>query len=322
MPNTTWSTRGWFTTLGLVVLGLVTVKCGLPVPTPPRQPNPQAEARIITAEQGDGAILTPGSPLTLTARVLGANAVPVERVRIDWTVPEGSLIDATTETDVNGLAAAAWSVPADLVPGSYVAGATVQTRSMAAAFNTTLPVSVTCNNPVILTDDFEGTDHWTVTPVAGLGSTETHQLLPTGGNPTGFRYMEHHLGPTSNIAVYHLFDGVYDPAVSGAIDHINYQEDREVLTPPFVGAAIGTGILVMQNGNRYGSALITGGAFNSTTWETATRADITFQHVGGANFKANAPALQFGFYRSNTNGAGTPEVLNHGIDNWQVTICR
>jgi hypothetical protein len=133
--------------------------------------------------------------------------------------------------------------------------------------------------------------------------------------------MEHHLGPTSNIAVFHVFDVTYDPA-QGAIDHIDYQEDREVITPPFVGAAVGTGFMIVQNGNQYLSATITGGAFNSTTWETATREDITAQQVGGADFKATALPLQFGYYRSNTNGAGTPEVLNHGIDNWQVTICR
>ena len=319
MPPVPRSTRIRFSVLGLSLLGLVVVNCGSEAP--PAPPDPQAEARVIFADQGDGAIVTPDVDFDLVALVLGDNDVPVVSVRIEWEATEGT-INSISMTDDAGLASTTWRLPVGTVPGDYMATATVVNRVLSVGFTVTLPVSATCNNPLVLTDDFEGVDHWTVTAVPGPGSSETHQLLTTGGNPDGYRDMQHLLGATSNIGVYHLFDAVYDPAVSGAIDHINYQEDREVLTPPFVGAAVGTGFMVMQNGNRYASATMTGGAFNSTTWETATRNDITAQQVGGANFKANAPPLQFGYFRTNTNSSGSAEVLSHGIDNWQVEICR
>ena len=318
MPPAPSSTRLRPIALGLCLLVLVAGTC--PPESPSLPADPQTEARAIFADQGDGAIVTPGVDINLVARVLGDNDVPVDGVIIDWAATEG-FVNNLGPTDQTGRANAHWQLPVGTVPGSYLATATVSGRVLSVGFTVSLPVSATCNNPVVLTDDFGGVEHWTVT-TAGTGASETHQLLATGGNPGGYRDMQHQLGAVSNIAVFHLFDGVYDPAVSGMIDHINYQEDRIVLTPPFVGAAVGTGFLVMQNGNRYTSALITGGAFNSTTWQNATRNDITAQQAGGANFKASAPTLQFGYYRSNTNAGASPEVLSHGIDNWRVEICR
>ena len=59
---------------------------------------------------------------------------------------------------------------------------------------------------------------------------------------------------------------VYEPSVSGAIDHIDLSIDRIVFfATPGSGGAVGHGFILFQDGRLYFADL---GAFTSTSWET------------------------------------------------------
>jgi hypothetical protein len=182
---------------------------------------------------------------------------------------------------------------------------------------------VPCLNPVVLSVDFTANDPFVVVDTVETGgASEMATWEATGGNPDGYRRMTHTLPSESSITVFHLFEQEYDPA-GGAIDHINYSESRIQFDPPFSGAGIGAGFFLVQGGNRSTMPLPTDGAFASTDWEPVVLENIQpddFSRV--PDFTATAAPIQFGFYRSNSHGPGEEIVTTHGIDNWQVKICR
>jgi hypothetical protein len=206
--------------------------------------------------------------------------------------------------------------------------------------------------PIVLEDDFEGTDRWTETARRyrrtedGINLPEDNPWVhaiasePTGGNPTGYRRMTHTLTAQTapdftSIFVEHAFtnvDGVvyeYDPRVDGAITSLDYAEDRIVAQ----FATYGT-LFVRQSGIVY---VLTGSIdpgtaqFTNTTWERFTVTGLTansFQAAPGfapatpprPDFSATGAPLQFGFVRGTS--ARFPITVGHGIDNWRLTIHR
>lgn len=184
-----------------------------------------------------------------------------------------------------------------------------------------------CFDPVILTETFELGDSFDATALPTNGASDTAMLQQAGGNPGGYRHMEHLLLGVpggSAITVFHLFDQEYDPA-DGAITHFNYSEDRIQYDPPFPSAVIGGGLFVVQNGIRYTFPLTSGGGtFASLSWERARIDDLgETSFAAGLDFSENGAPIQFGFYRSNSHGESSEAITTtHGIDNWRVEICR
>src|SRR5215831_5747758 len=92
---------------------------------------------------------------------------------------------------------------------------------------------------------FDGTfspADWSATIVSTDGATHSVSQSTTGGNPGEYRFMQHVLPSGRSIGVVHQYlAGVYDPSTSGAIDALDYREDRIEFNPPFPGAAIGAG---------------------------------------------------------------------------------
>jgi hypothetical protein len=180
---------------------------------------------------------------------------------------------------------------------------------------------------VILTETFELGDSFDATALPTNGASDTAMLQQAGGNPGGYRHMEHLLLGVpggSAITVFHLFDQEYDPA-DGAITHFNYSEDRIQYDPPFPSAVIGGGLFVVQNGIRYTFPLTSGGGtFASLSWERARIDDLgETSFAAGLDFSENGAPIQFGFYRSNSHGESSEAITTtHGIDNWRVEICR
>jgi len=215
---------------------------------------------------------------------------------------------------------------------STVSGTTCTLSFSPSAGDTTFNVTASfapplaaCNNPVIIQDQFAADAGWTTTVTVGSGApTQTVAFQASGGNPGGYRQMQHIFPGAGVISVYHDFGAVtYNPGTQGAIDHINYYEDQIELAPPFAGAAIGTGFTLTQGGGRYSTILHPPtGAFTNTSWATASLTGLTAASFSaGLNFATGGP-ITFGYFRSNTNNGGSAITLNHGIDNWKVEICR
>ena len=80
------------------------------------------------------------------------------------------------------------------------------------------------------------------------GATESIETKASGGNPAGFRLIQHHMPPVSNQWVYHLYTAAtYDPSEQGAISHVVFGEDRIIIGPPFSGSQFTSGMAIRQN---------------------------------------------------------------------------
>ncbi len=194
-------------------------------------------------------------------------------------------------------------------------------------FNVTATFTATsaaCNNPLIIQDQFALDAGWSVTPVVNSGSpTQTAAFQATGGNPGGYRQMQHIFPGDGEIYVYHYYGTTrYNPSTQGAIDHINYSENQIVLTPPFAGADIGAGFVMNQGSIPYLVVVPSTGPFSNTVWQTAQVPDVVAADFVGLNFSATGGEITFGYYRANTHIGGGALTLTHGMDNWRVEICR
>ncbi len=177
----------------------------------------------------------------------------------------------------------------------------------------------------ILSDDFEGgTDRWSTVTSGTNGATD---IVSIQG---GYRRMQHVLpgttdgeGNPTQITVVHLFEGgTWDPAVDGALSHINYSEDRIEQDPPFDGAAVGALFILEQDGTRYFVSLDESNAFTNTAWESKSLNGLTPGDFSPSapDFSASGGEMVFGILRSNTNRSDIEIVITHGLDNWRVEL--
>ena len=227
-------------------------------------------------------------------------------------------------------------IPADAAAGEYAMMIYAEFTSAMAVDDYPIQVTVLPNMgvpSVAFSDDFAVGDEWTTTSHNVVNGADHSVSNPDAdGNPQGYRWMEHVLPHTTGVAatqitVRHIYEGgTYDPCVDGAIDHINYFEDRIVFDPEIPGIPIGSAFLLEQNGLSF-SVLVAGGGFNNLSWETGQLLMITsesFLTATKPDFSGsgtNCP-IKFGFVRSNVVNWTTPLVLTHGIDNWRVEIFR
>ena len=191
---------------------------------------------------------------------------------------------------------------------------------------------LTCSRPVVyercersrdMDDDFTFDRRWSRTVVTdGPGMSETASWQRSGEVFTGYRRMTHQFTATTaptfvSMFVYHV-NQEYS-TLSGPIDHIRYREDRIKFAPLTATSSVGGGVLIVQNGINH-LAPLTSGAFANSSWE---RVDATLRasdFTPMPDFSEGAPGMMFGYYRSNSNRY--PLVIEHGIDNWRVEVCR
>ena len=210
----------------------------------------------------------------------------------------------------------------------------------------TLGVSSVFAQPVIFEDDTFNDVDWALKvflwPVGG-GTIDAFQapdlLFPEPGIPSPFRRIQHVLtdAPTnpaqqSGVFGFHRSLGsVYNPALLGAIDRIDYSEDSRL----FVGGGAGqaTGPIVFQDDKYYfrrPNLLLP-----DFSWETKHVNSLTednFHEITNfltglpqdkPNFSANGKPITFGFFRANATGVGQPGyVSDAGIDNWKIVVHR
>ncbi|HEY7026170.1 MAG TPA: hypothetical protein VH438_01055 [Gemmatimonadales bacterium] len=316
-------TRTQLAALGLTTMALAFASCECDDDSGNTEPT--GNANEMTAVSGDPQTAPVGSQLQpLIVLVVDDQAQPLANVTVDWnpTGPtSGTVNPATSTTGTDGKTQTLWTLPS--VEGSYTVVANIPGTSITADFHAQATAALACNNPIIIQDDFEGADQFTTTETATNGASHTESLSGTGGNPGGYRHMGHSMTPSSDLYVYHSFTGGgYEPAVDGAIDHINYYEDQIEINPPFGGAQIGWGFFFEQGGTRF-TKVIGNAAYGNTTWLTNQILDMTQATFPAADFSASGGPISFGYYRANTNSsAGASYPTTHGIDNFKVQICR
>ncbi len=202
------------------------------------------------------------------------------------------------------------------------------------------PSTVAQATPVIVLDGTFDSADWSIFRVKSVGGTShAVQQATAGGNPDAFRSMTHTLPPVppgvlAEIIVTHLYLGSsYDPGLQGAIDHINYGEDGKMLSLPWPDAAAISRLALVQDDRLFLSNDFLD-FIGNTSWQSNALANLTvsdFAADGGSgdrpDFSASGNDIKFGYTRSNTRSAILPPVppdqdlvLEHGIDNWTVTI--
>jgi hypothetical protein len=181
---------------------------------------------------------------------------------------------------------------------------------------------------VTFTDDTFTNVEWstTVFNTNGCQGTAAALEVAVGGNPGQF--MRHHLtlfaGGSGNVwAFSHLMTAVYDPAVSGAIDHIDYSHDIMMISPNDLQNAYAPAI--RQNGIVYlGGYLRTAGTFWDSQLLSGLKAADFYRldGPGTPDFSANGPQMELGLAvgHSVANPNHIQREYYSGIDNWRLTI--
>lgn len=156
----------------------------------------------------------------------------------------------------------------------------------------------------------------------------------TGGNPDAFREMTHQMsqGPSSLRVFHSSLTATYDPPSQGAIYVIDYAEDCIALSSTTPGFLMDSGLLIEQSGRRYLAARTD--YCQPPTWSTTLRSSLRAKDFvlfdgpacGAAeacpDFAASAAPLRFGYVRHSTLSFGAAGSIEHGIDNWKVTVWR
>ncbi len=205
----------------------------------------------------------------------------------------------------------------------YSAAGVGITYTVTAQFN--LVTATTCSNPVVIQDQFDSDAGWTATATTSGGSpTQSVTFQAAGGNPGGYRQMQHVFAGASAIAVYHSYGTTtYNPSTQGAIDHINYFEDQIELNPPFAGCC--RRHRVQHDAGR-----------NPVQHHPPAAVGRVHEHRMGDDVAAEPDRR--GLLRCRLLGDGWPShvrllpeqhhqraaaaTITHGIDNWRVEICR
>lgn len=154
------------------------------------------------------------------------------------------------------------------------------------------------------------------------GASQTATYTASGGASGAYLQLKHILPSPSSLVVDHVHPTAYSAATQGAITYIDYSEYRIELLPPFVGAAIGGGMIIRQGSSRVLVSL-TNGVFTNPIWSQAGVTNLRPADLPGINFTTSGAPIQFGFYRSNSaNAGGATVTTTHGIDNFEVKVCR
>ncbi|MCB0209945.1 MAG: cadherin-like domain-containing protein [Anaerolineae bacterium] len=195
-------------------------------------------------------------------------------------------------------------------------------------------------SPIIISDNTFNPADWQVYDVInqGGGSYQVRQET-NGGNPGAYRWIEQVVPPVPTGQVYqisltHLYLGAnYDPASQGAIATLDYSESVRIVASnnpqPFVRSIP----IVVQGGRIYRATAFLD-SFATASWESLSLSGLDEQDFiafddanAHPDFSAQGQPISFGFFRGLSRTQTAPAIpanqnltLQHGIDNWQVTI--
>lgn len=189
-------------------------------------------------------------------------------------------------------------------------------------------IAVPSQGAMVFSDQAFGEADWEAIDLnVDVGNTFSANQQAGGGNPGAFRRMTHTIPVSGSVVIFHKYlGGTYDPSVDGAIDHLDYQEDRIQISS--AAAVVGRPALI-QDGVVYEGPLDI--FFQGEGWHGQANPELTAEDfvehgfLGNPedgphpNFSSLGEAISFGYIRGTSvqfNGLFT----EHGIDNWSFTI--
>jgi hypothetical protein len=175
--------------------------------------------------------------------------------------------------------------------------------------------------------------------MGGTGFSQAQTLL--NGGPDGSSALYISRGPAKlnyfekDYFINNSF--VYDPAVSGAIQSVNYSEDYYWTRPadplngiPTYGTAVSSNVLIFQNNHYYQH---TGSLFNMNTWQTGQENGLTasqFSLISNLSTFALDPSqhpdftsgvMKFGMYDGYTQSGSQFMLPESSLwDNLSITV--
>ncbi len=166
---------------------------------------------------------------------------------------------------------------------------------------------------------------WQVT-VLTPDTEQSAERVDDGGNPGAYRHMVQQLPAGKFVSILHVRLGdeaIYRPAERGAIAGITYSEDRKEFDPPVPGAAVGALFAIQQGEHTFFS--VSDMTFSNTDWANRKLIclkpeDFLMSDSQLPDFSATAEPIRFGILRTNTNSGGVPLEIEHGIDNFRVSV--
>jgi hypothetical protein len=142
-----------------------------------------------------------------------------------------------------------------------------------------------------------------------------------GGHPGEFRRVEQN-DFTNILQAWHMRAGaLYDPAVSGPIEQIDFAVDVRALENLF-GVNVGVSLAVEQAGVFYFGGYFLNNEANWVSFSTTLHeSDFNTEAppIAHPDFSASGPPLRFGLVFSNDN-TGVRATRAVGVDNWRVEI--
>jgi hypothetical protein len=223
----------------------------------------------------------------------------------------------------NGVAVGTHTVTlGDVAPNCTVVTGAQRTVTLPFGGSASVAYAIVCNAVVpfrVYADDFSPGGNWAVTVRDAMGGTgHSERSEAAGGNPDGYRWMKNDHSDPSRIAVMHLFDSGYDPAIEGPVSHIDYREDNILFDRGTAGTVTGA-LIVVQAGTVYSADI---GTISAATWNQVSRSDLTPADFtpAGLDFSAAGAPLQFGYLRTSVTQDQYGGDMRHGIDNWTVIV--
>ena len=289
--------------------------CG---PQPPPPPSLSIDPPSVTVQVG--------SPLSLMAVIAhGSGAYSYQWRR--------SADGGATFNDIPGATAKTYSLASVTLADDGAIFMALAWQGNATPLQATTQLAVSATPGIVLGDQEFVASNWQAAPaiVAGYPSfTHAEERAPADGHPGAYRKMTVQVAPGSGVSnVTHLWlAATYDPALQGAIRVIDHAEDC-ILLNPSESNFVETGVFIEQCGRRYLSdasicsrAGWAGVAFHSLRQQDLRQFDGPACNIGEScpDFSATGATLRFGYVRHASGSQG--ESVQHGIDNWKVTIWR
>ena len=181
--------------------------------------------------------------------------------------------------------------------------------------------------PVVFTDGTFNDADWVTTIEVDTTPdlVVTAGQVPTGGNPDEFRSITHQFTRFNTGTLHVQVSQVYNPAVQGAIESIDFSADLKRLTPD---RFLVHNFVIVQNGEPY--ALLGGDVFNTfNDWTMVSKLNVTLADVSPRpvafplpDFSTSGAPIMFGYTGSAFSSATDLKTITSGLDNWRVTINR
>lgn len=236
-------------------------------------------------------------------------------------VPLGTLLDLDASAAA-GWTFASWGGAYGGVPIEVTGPLTIQV---------TFVESVGSGDPITISDGTFAEPDWESSEVSSFGDANELAYQMPGADP--YRAMFDELPAGSGVNQRHVYTAfTYDPQASGAITALDVSEQHRVfglgpggMFPPAL--LLNVNFVLVQDGRTHWLATGATPVTQEDVWTTITWTGLTamdFTAVGGVfpDFSASGAPIQFGYLRSSLNDTVEYQSIEHGIDDWSVTIHR